>query len=59
MPKKKRNIGSDRNRVAGGQDHEVKYESHTIGASKQDVRKVVRDVGVSRSKVEDRLSKIR
>jgi hypothetical protein len=55
MPEK-RNIGSDRKRVAGGQDHEVKYEAHKIGTSKQEVRKAVKDVGNSRGKVEEKLS---
>ena len=50
MPEK-RNIGSDRERVAGGQEHEVEYESHTMGTSKQDVRKAVKDAGNSRGKV--------
>jgi Protein of unknown function (DUF3606) len=54
MPEK-RNIGSDRKRVAGGQDHEVKYEAHKIGTSTQEVRKVVKDVGNSRGTVEDKL----
>jgi hypothetical protein len=54
MPEK-RNIGSDRKRVAGGQEHEVKYEAHKIGTSKQEVRKAVKEVGNSRGKVEDNL----
>jgi len=54
MPEK-RNIGSDRKRVAGGQEHEVKYEAHKIGTSKQEVRKAVKEVGNSRGRVEETL----
>jgi transcription antitermination factor NusG len=56
MPEK-RNIGSDRKRVGGGQDHEVKYEAHKIGTSKQEIRKAVKDVGNSRGTVEEKLKK--
>jgi Protein of unknown function (DUF3606) len=51
----KRNISSDRKRVAGGQEHEVKYEAHKMGASKQEVRRAVHQVGNSRKKVERKL----
>jgi hypothetical protein len=51
----KRNVGSDRKRVAGGQDHEVRYEAKKSGASKEKVKTTVREVGNSRSKVEERL----
>lgn len=50
-----RNIKSDRKRVAGGQDHEVKYEAHKMGTSKQEVRRAVHEVGVRRGKVERKL----
>jgi hypothetical protein len=54
MPEK-RNVGSDRKRVAGGQEHEVKYEAHKMGTSKQEVRKAVKEAGNSRGKVEAKL----
>jgi hypothetical protein len=54
MPEK-RNISSDRKRVAGGQEHKVKYEAKKVGTSKAEVKKAVKDVGNSRRKVEGRL----
>ncbi len=54
MPEK-RNISSDRKRVAGGQEHEVKYEAKKMGTSKAEVKKAVKDVGNSSWKVERRL----
>jgi hypothetical protein len=51
----KRNIGSDRKRVAGGQDHEVRYEAKKTGRSKSAVREAVREVGNSRRKVDEAL----
>jgi hypothetical protein len=54
MPEK-RNISSNRKRVAGGQEHEVKYEAKKVGTSKAEVKKAVKDVGNSRGKVEGRL----
>ncbi|WP_027061121.1 DUF3606 domain-containing protein [Mesorhizobium loti] len=47
----------DRAKVAGGQDHEVKYEAGKTGASKADVKSAVKSVGNSRKKVEDKLRK--
>jgi hypothetical protein len=47
----------DRARVAGGQDHEVRYESKKTGRSKAAVKKAVRKVGTSRKKVERRLGR--
>ena len=52
-----RGRSQDRARVAGGQDHEVKYEATKTGASKGDVKSVVKSVGNSRKKVEGELSK--
>ena len=52
-----RGRSQDRAKVAAGQDHEVKYEAQKTGASKDDVRSAVKDVGNSRKKVEQRLSK--
>lgn len=50
-----RGRAQDRARVAGGQDHEVRYEAGKEGVSKDEVRDAVKDVGNSRRKVEDRL----
>lgn len=50
-----RNINSDRKRVAGGQEHEVKYEARKMGVSKSAVTEAIQEVGNSRGKVEKRL----
>ena len=47
-----RGRAQDRAKVAGGQRHEVRYESEKTGASKEAVRQSVKDVGHSRHKVE-------
>ena len=52
-----RGRAQDRAKVAGGQDHEVKYEAGKTGASKDEVRQAVKNVGNSRKKVERELSK--
>jgi hypothetical protein len=52
-----RGRNQDRAKVAGGQDHEVKYEGAKTGASKNDVRAAVKDAGNSRAKVEGKLGK--
>ena len=52
-----RGRNQDRAKVAGGQDHEVKYEAGKTGASKSDVKSAVKSVGNSRRKVEDKLGK--
>lgn len=49
------NTKQDRVRVAGGQDHEVKYEAGKAGASKSEVKAAVGSVGNSRDKVEKKL----
>jgi hypothetical protein len=41
--------------VAGGQDHEVRYEAKKEGVSKDEVKKAVKSVGNSRKKVEGEL----
>ena len=51
-----RGRAQDRAKVAGGQDHEVKYEAQKTGASKDKVKKTVKAVGNSRKKVEAELS---
>ena len=52
-----RGRSQDRAKVAGGQDHEVKYEAGKTGASKAEVKSAVKSVGNSREKVEEKLSK--
>lgn len=47
----------DRAKVAGGQDHEVRYESKKTGASAAEVKRAVKSEGNSRKKVEKKLSK--
>ena len=49
------NTKQDRAKVAGGQDHEVRYESAKTGASKPEVKQAVKTVGNSRKAVEDKL----
>jgi hypothetical protein len=49
------NTKQDRAKVAGGQDHEVRYEAEKEGVSKQAVKDAVKEVGNSRSKVEVKL----
>ncbi|MER8409534.1 DUF3606 domain-containing protein [Mesorhizobium sp. M1307] len=47
----------DRPRVAGGQDHEMKYEASKTGASKADVKSAVKSVANTRNKVDDKLGR--
>ncbi|QKK34194.1 DUF3606 domain-containing protein (plasmid) [Rhizobium indicum] len=47
-----RGRAQDRARVAGGQDHEVKYEAKKESVSKDAVKKAVKSAGNSRKKVE-------
>ncbi|ANK91527.1 MULTISPECIES: DUF3606 domain-containing protein [unclassified Rhizobium] len=47
----------DRARVAGGQDHEVKYEAKKEGVSRREVKDAVKEVGTSRKKVEAKLDR--
>lgn len=49
------NTKQDRAKVAGGQDHEVRYESDKTGASKSAVKDAVRSVGNNRTAVEREL----
>jgi hypothetical protein len=46
-----------RAKVAGGQDHDVRYEAGKTGASKDAVKSAVKSVGNTRKKVEDKLGK--
>ena len=50
-----RGLAQDRAKVAGGQDHEVRYEAGKTGASKDAVKKAVKTVGNSRDAVEEQL----
>jgi hypothetical protein len=52
-----RGRAQDRARVAGGQEHEVRYESKKTGASASDVKKAVKSAGNSRKKVEAKMGK--
>jgi hypothetical protein len=45
----------DRARVAGGQKHEVRYESKKTGTSRAAVKKAIKKVGNSRRKVDREL----
>jgi len=49
------NTKQDRAKVAGGQDHEVKYEAGKTGASKTEVKDAVKSAGNSRTSVEKKL----
>ena len=51
----KKNVSSDRKRVAAGQDYEVAYAAKKSGASNGDVKQAVNAVGNSRAKVEEKL----
>ena len=52
-----RGRAQDRAKVAGGQDHEVRYESKKTGASKDEVKSAVKSAGNSRTKVEAKLGR--
>jgi hypothetical protein len=52
-----RGRNQDRAKVAGGLDHEVRYEAGKTGASKDTVKSAVKSVGNTRKKVEDKLGK--
>jgi hypothetical protein len=47
----------DRARVAGGQRHEVRYETKKTGKSASQVKRAVKKVGTSRKKVERALGR--
>lgn len=52
---KDRGRAQDRRKVAGGQEHEVRYEAEKMGVSRDEVRDAVKSEGNSRRKVEDKL----
>jgi hypothetical protein len=47
----------DRAKVAGKQDHEVRYEAEKKGVSKEAVKEAVNDAGNSRKAVEAELDR--
>lgn len=51
----KRGRAQDRRQVAGGQEHEVRYEAEKMDVSRNEVRQAVKSAGNSRKKVEDKL----
>lgn len=52
-----RGRAQDRSRVAGGQEHEVRYEAKKTGKPKAAVKEAVKGAGNSRKKVEKALGK--
>jgi hypothetical protein len=52
-----RGRNQDRAKVAGGQDHEVRYEADKKGVRKDEVKSAVKDAGNSRKKVEAELDR--
>jgi hypothetical protein len=52
-----RGRAQDRAKVAGGQEHEVRYEAGKTGASADEVMQAVKSVGNSRRAVEEKLGK--
>ncbi|MGV1918136.1 DUF3606 domain-containing protein [Rhizobium sp. 22-785-1] len=57
MSETTRGRNQDRARVAGGQDHEVRYEANKEHVPKDDVKGAIKSVGNSRDKVEDELDR--
>ena len=55
MAETSRGRGQDRAKVAGGQDHEVRYEADKTGKSKGQVKDAVKSAGNSRDAVEKKL----
>lgn len=51
-----RGRAQDRAKVAGGQDHEVRYEAAKTGKSRGQVKEAVKSAGNSRNAVEKKLS---
>ena len=47
----------DRAKVAGGQEHEIRYEKDKLNLSGQEVKDAVKSEGNSRKKVEEKLKK--
>ncbi|WP_103174383.1 DUF3606 domain-containing protein [Paracoccus sp. SY] len=57
MANQGRGRAQDRRKVAGGQDHEVRYEAEKMDVSRDEVREAVKSEGNSRKKVEEKLKK--
>ena len=57
VKKSARGRAQDRAKVAGGQEHEVRYEAKKTGASAAQVKRAVQSEGNSRKKVEKKLGK--
>ena len=57
MSETTRGRNQDRARVAGGQDHEVRYEASKEHASKDDVKSAIKSVGNNSDKVEGELDR--
>ena len=57
MEKSSRGRGQDRSKVAAGQDYEVQYEKEKTGASKEEIKKAIKNAGNQRNKVEQKLKK--
>jgi hypothetical protein len=55
----KRGRAQDRACIAGGQDHEVRYEANKEGITTDAVKGAVKNVGSSRTKVKANLEKKR
>jgi hypothetical protein len=55
--KSNRGRSQDRKKVAGAQQHEVKYEKEKMGVSGKQVKDAVKSEGNSRKKVEEKLKK--
>lgn len=55
MAETSRGRAQDRTKVAGGQDHEVRYEADNTGKSKDQVKEAVKSAGNSRNAVEKKL----
>ena len=51
-----RGRAQDRNKVAGGQEYEVRYEAKKTGTRPEDVKKAVKSAGNKRSNVEKKLN---
>ncbi len=54
---KKKNSASDRNKVAGGQKHEVAYVAKKMGVTATAVKAAIKKVGNMRKDVEAELKK--
>jgi len=57
MAKASKGRSQDRSKVAGGQDYEVNYEKEKTGASREQIKKAIKEVGNHRKQVEKKLKK--